>query len=232
MHRTSSSVLGYGTDFGTARRKRPRFRCLARHQSIDRRPRRSLPRRSLFAQVVAVILAFVGAEAPALATPVEMIGRMLVGLGHVDLVCRDLRRSLAFYRSVFGPLGPEEPALYPGERGEQIHYLRFPRPGSGSIGLMQAFEEQEILLYAGFHHLTLTVDSRQDVDAAHTAAVAAGAEIVHAHGSGRSAQNPTGCRRTITPFFLDRDLPARGSVGPPHGRNGRIGTVAGHVRNV
>jgi len=45
---------------------------------------------------------------------------MLVGLGHVDLVCRDLR-SLAFYRMVFGPLGLQEPVLFDGERGELIH---------------------------------------------------------------------------------------------------------------
>jgi catechol 2,3-dioxygenase-like lactoylglutathione lyase family enzyme len=106
---------------------------------------------------------------------------MLVGLGHVDLVCRDLERSLAFYRAVFGPLGLEEPALFAGERGEQIHYLRFPRAGSGSLGLRQALEAQEFELYApGLHHVALAVDSRADVDAAHAAAVEAGAEVLHA----------------------------------------------------
>jgi catechol 2,3-dioxygenase-like lactoylglutathione lyase family enzyme len=106
---------------------------------------------------------------------------VLVGIGHVDLVCRDLERSLAFYAAVFGPLGLEPPALFDGERGEQIHYLRFPRAGSGSIGLRQALEEQRFELYApGFHHLALAVESRADVDAAHAAAVAAGAEILHA----------------------------------------------------
>ena len=106
---------------------------------------------------------------------------MLVGLGHVDLVCRDLERSLAFYRAVLGPLGLEEPVLYDGERGEKIHYLRFPRAGSGSIGLRQALEEQAFELYApGFHHLALAVETRADVDAAHAAAVEAGAEVLHA----------------------------------------------------
>ena len=106
---------------------------------------------------------------------------MLVGVGHVDLVCGDLERSLAFYAAVFGPLGLEQPALFEGERGEQIHYLRFPRAGSGSIGLRQAQEEQEFELYApGFHHLALAVESREDVVAAYTAALAAGAEILHA----------------------------------------------------
>jgi catechol 2,3-dioxygenase-like lactoylglutathione lyase family enzyme len=106
---------------------------------------------------------------------------MLVGLGHVDLVCRDLDRSLAFYAHVFGPLGLAEPFPVEGERGEQIHYLRFPSPGSGSLGLRQALEEQDFELYApGLHHLALTVETREDVDEAHAAAVAGGAEILHA----------------------------------------------------
>jgi glyoxylase I family protein len=106
---------------------------------------------------------------------------VLVGLGHVDLVCRDLERSLAFYRAVLGPLGLEEPVLFSGERGEQIHYVRFPRAGSGSLGLRQALEEQEFELYApGLHHVAFAVETRADVDAAHAAAVAAGSEILHA----------------------------------------------------
>ena len=64
---------------------------------------------------------------------------MLVGLGHVDLVCGDLERSLVFYAAVFGPLGLEPPALFAGERGETIHYLRFPGSGSGSLGLVRDF---------------------------------------------------------------------------------------------
>jgi glyoxylase I family protein len=109
------------------------------------------------------------------------IGAVLVGLGHVDLVCRDLERSLAFYGAVFGPLGLSEPFLVEGERGEQIHYLRFPAAGSGSIGLRQAQEEQPFELYApGLHHLAFAVESREDVDAAYAAAVEAGAEVLHA----------------------------------------------------
>jgi len=105
---------------------------------------------------------------------------VLVGLGHVDLVCRDLRRSLVFYATVFGPLGLNEPFLVAGERGEQIHYLRFPSPGSGSLGLRQALEEQEFALYApGLHHVAFAVDSREDVDGACVRAAAAGGEVMH-----------------------------------------------------
>lgn len=106
---------------------------------------------------------------------------MLVGIGHLDLVCRDLDRSLDFYAAVFGPLGLEPPHLVPGERGEQIHYLRFPVPGSGSLGLRQALEEQQFELYApGFHHVGFAVETDSEVDEVHGAAVAAGAEILHA----------------------------------------------------
>ena len=105
---------------------------------------------------------------------------MLVGLGHVDLVCRDLQRSLAFYAAVLGPLGLEPPQLVEGERGEQIHYLRFPVPGSGSLGLRQALDEQPFELYApGLHHLAFAVETDVEVDAVYAAAVAAGAEILH-----------------------------------------------------
>ena len=71
-----------------------------------------------------------------------------------------------------------------GERGESIHYLRFPRAGSGSLGLRHASgpeASQEFELYApGFHHVSLVVEREVEVDAAHAAALAAGAEILHA----------------------------------------------------
>jgi len=106
---------------------------------------------------------------------------VLVGLGHVDLVCRDLDRSLAFYAAVFGPLGLAESALFDGERGEQIHYLRFPAAGSGSIGLRQAQSDQEFELYApGFHHVSIAVETPADVDSAHAVVIALGGEVLHA----------------------------------------------------
>jgi catechol 2,3-dioxygenase-like lactoylglutathione lyase family enzyme len=106
---------------------------------------------------------------------------MLVGLGHVDLVCGDVDRSLAFYDAVFGELGLQPPHERRGERGETIYYLRFPQQGSGSIGLRQALVEQRFELYApGYHHLAVAVERKVDVDLAYEAAVAAGAEILHA----------------------------------------------------
>jgi glyoxylase I family protein len=105
---------------------------------------------------------------------------VLVGIGHVDLVCRDLEQSLGFYAAVFGPLGLEPPHLVPGERGEQIHYLRFPVPGSGSLGLRQALEGQPFELYApGLHHLAFAVETDAEVDGVYATAAAAGAAILH-----------------------------------------------------
>ncbi|MFL5926866.1 MAG: VOC family protein [Gaiellaceae bacterium] len=105
---------------------------------------------------------------------------MLLGLGHVDLVCRDVERSLAFYAAVFGPLGLQAPVVFAGERGEEIHYLRFPAAGAGSIGLRQAQADQEFDLYApGLHHLALAVATRADVDTAHASAQTVGTRILH-----------------------------------------------------
>ena len=88
---------------------------------------------------------------------------LLVGLGHVDLVCRDLERSLAFYARRLRAARPRGAVRsFDGERGEQIHYLRFParrlrlaRPAAG------ARATQEFELYApGLHHLALAVETR------------------------------------------------------------------------
>jgi glyoxylase I family protein len=140
---------------------------------------------------------------------------MLVGLGHVDLVCRDLARSLAFYASVLGPLGLQPPTLFGGERGEQIHYLRFPTAGSGSLGLRQALAEQPFELYApGLHHLAFRVESADDVDAAHAAAIEAGGQVLHAPRLWPE-YHPT----YYATFFLDPDgfrieVAARGDARP------------------
>jgi glyoxylase I family protein len=125
----------------------------------------------------------------------------LLGIGHVDLVCTDVARSIAFYEQVLGPLGLGNAAVFEGERGESIHYLRFPRPGSGSIGLRQAFEVQEFELYApGLHHVAFAVDRRADVDAAHEAAVTARATVLHA-----PREFPQYRPDYYATFFLDPD---------------------------
>jgi catechol 2,3-dioxygenase-like lactoylglutathione lyase family enzyme len=127
---------------------------------------------------------------------------MLTGLAHVDLVCRDIDASVAFYRAVLGPLGLGSTTFEPaGERGETIHYLRFPTEGTGSIGLRGGGDEQEFLLYGpGLHHLALAVETPADVRLAHERAVAAGAEVLHAPRA-FPAYHPD----YFATFFLDPD---------------------------
>jgi catechol 2,3-dioxygenase-like lactoylglutathione lyase family enzyme len=127
---------------------------------------------------------------------------MLTGLAHVDLACRDVERSVAFYLAVLGPLGLQSPPVtFEGEQGETIHYLRFPEAGSGSIGLRAASVEADFALYApGLHHIAFAVATPDDVRVAHEGAVREGAEIVHP---------PTAFPRYhpdyFATFFLDPD---------------------------
>ena len=127
---------------------------------------------------------------------------MLTGLAHVDLTCRDVGRSIAFYLAVLGPLGLQAPPVtFDGEQGETINYLRFPEAGSGAIGLRAASVEQDFALYApGLHHIAFAVATPDDVRVAHEGAVREGAEIVHP---------PTAFPRYhpdyFATFFLDPD---------------------------
>ena len=127
---------------------------------------------------------------------------MLTGLAHVDLTCRDVGRSIAFYLAVLGPLGLQAPPVtFDGEQGETINYLRFPEAGSGSIGLRAASIDQDFALYApGLHHIAFAVATPDDVRVAHEGAVREGAEIVHP---------PTAFPRYhpdyFATFFLDPD---------------------------
>jgi catechol 2,3-dioxygenase-like lactoylglutathione lyase family enzyme len=129
---------------------------------------------------------------------------VLSGLAHVDLVCGDVKRSVAFYLAVLGELGLEPPVTFEGERGESIHYLRFPGDGSGSLGLRAASgpeAQQQFELYApGFHHLAFAVSERSDVELAHDSAVVAGAEILHA-----PREWPDYHPSYYATFFLDPD---------------------------
>ena len=129
---------------------------------------------------------------------------MLSGLAHVDLVCRDVQRSVAFYLDVLGELGLQPPATFEGERGEPIYYMRFPGDGSGSFGLRQASgpeAEQPFELYApGFHHVAFAVEQRSDVELAHDAAAAAGAQILHS-----PREWPDYHPSYYATFFLDPD---------------------------
>ena len=129
---------------------------------------------------------------------------MLTGFAHVDLCCRDVERSIAFYLAVLGPLGLQPPTTFEGERGETIHYLRFSVEGSGSLGLRAASgpeAEQPFALYApGLHHLAFAAEASADVDRAHELALAEGAEVLHAPRA-----FPQYHPAYYATFFLDHD---------------------------
>ncbi len=92
---------------------------------------------------------------------------------HVGIQAADVDAAVSFYLKVFGPLGFTEAIRYPvgptsvvglaGRRGFPAFW----------IGPADGEETREI-------HLAFTALSTDEVDAVHTAAVEAGAEILHA----------------------------------------------------
>ena len=142
-------------------------------------------------------------------------------------------RALArVLRAVFGPLGLQEPALFDGERGEKIHYLRFPVAGSGSLGLRQALEEQAFELYApGFHHLALRRSRRGPTWTPHTAAARPRGD--RPARAARLAAVPPGVLRDVLPrsrrFRIEvataRDARSSGFDAGPVCRHNADGTV-------
>jgi glyoxylase I family protein len=86
---------------------------------------------------------------------------------HLDLVVRDLERSLAFYRGLLEPLGYTRTSEIEGERGERVVYLS--RAGAlGSIGLRAVDSDAHEVPYdrygIGIHHLAFAAPSRAVVD--------------------------------------------------------------------
>jgi glyoxylase I family protein len=84
-------------------------------------------------------------------------------IDHVDLVVRDLERSLAFYRSLLAPLGYSGENPITGERGERVVYVS--HPNGDAIGLRAAQSDLPYDRYAlGVHHVALRAESRAVVD--------------------------------------------------------------------
>jgi glyoxylase I family protein len=84
-------------------------------------------------------------------------------IDHVDLVVRDLERSLAFYRGLLAPLGYTSANPIVGERGERVVYVS--HPDGDAIGLRAAQSDLPFDRYAlGVHHVALRAPSRSVVD--------------------------------------------------------------------
>lgn len=94
-------------------------------------------------------------------------------LDHVGLQVADVEASLAFYLSAFGPLGIREA-------------MRFPRDNTFVVGLCGPGGTPDFWLGPAPGpevrelHIAFRAADRAAVDAVHAAAVAAGAEVLHA----------------------------------------------------
>ncbi|MEP7024540.1 MAG: VOC family protein [Actinomycetota bacterium] len=94
-------------------------------------------------------------------------------IDHLGIQVADVEASLAFYLQVFAPLGVKEAMRFPD--GDTIVVGLCGTDGVPRFWLSRAMgaEAREI-------HVAFTAADRAAVDAVHDAAVAAGAEVLHA----------------------------------------------------
>jgi catechol 2,3-dioxygenase-like lactoylglutathione lyase family enzyme len=94
-------------------------------------------------------------------------------LDHIGIQVQDVGKSLAFYLSTFAPIGMREA-------------MRFPVGGSFVVGLAGPGGPPDFWLVPSGGpetrelHVAFRAPDRDAVDAVHEAAVAAGAEVLHA----------------------------------------------------
>lgn len=94
-------------------------------------------------------------------------------LDHVGVQVADVAASVAFYTRVFGPLGIRESVRFPA--GDSF-VVGFAGPDGGPAFWLSAAAGPE----ARELHVAFRAPDRAAVDAVHEAAVAAGAEVLHA----------------------------------------------------
>lgn len=96
---------------------------------------------------------------------------------HVDLTVSDVKKSLAFYLALLGPVGLYEWERFPTYRGtEEVVYL-----GLGDreqyLGLRPADGGEHRYYDVGLEHLAFYVDTREEVDAAYQRSLDIGARV-------------------------------------------------------
>jgi catechol 2,3-dioxygenase-like lactoylglutathione lyase family enzyme len=94
-------------------------------------------------------------------------------IDHLGVQVADVEASLAFYLSALAPIGIREVIRFPNEESFVVG-LSGPN-GIPNFWLSQARAEETRELHVAFH-----ASDRQAVDAVHAAAVAVGAEVLHA----------------------------------------------------
>jgi catechol 2,3-dioxygenase-like lactoylglutathione lyase family enzyme len=94
-------------------------------------------------------------------------------IDHVGVQVADVQASLEFYLRCFGPIGMHEAARFPA--GDDIVVGLAARDGIPKFWLSPAFgtEAREL-------HVAFRAADRAEVEAVHTAALDAGAEVLHA----------------------------------------------------
>jgi catechol 2,3-dioxygenase-like lactoylglutathione lyase family enzyme len=94
-------------------------------------------------------------------------------LDHLGLQARDVEASLDFYLRVFAPIGMREAMRFPHPNGIVVGLAGPDGPPDFWLSPSTGAETRE--LHVAFH-----APDRAAVDAVHAAAVAAGAEVLHA----------------------------------------------------
>ena len=94
-------------------------------------------------------------------------------LDHLGLQVADVGASAAFYREVFAAIGLSEAMRHDTPDGAVVGLCGPGGPPDLWLSPLEAPGSRPV-------HLALTAPSREAVDAVHTAALAAGAEVLHA----------------------------------------------------
>jgi catechol 2,3-dioxygenase-like lactoylglutathione lyase family enzyme len=94
-------------------------------------------------------------------------------IDHLGIQVADVDASVQFYSGVFAALGLAEGARFPTENGPVVGF-------TDSAGTMSFWLSPNVGGGPSREdHIAFAADSREQVDAVHTAAVAAGIEVLH-----------------------------------------------------
>lgn len=95
-------------------------------------------------------------------------------IDHLGIQCADAEASVAWYLSVFGPIGFKEA-------------MRFPTPAGPVVGFSGRGDQPQFWVSPATtptssreDHIAFVAASRDEVEAVHAAALAQGAEVLHA----------------------------------------------------
>jgi len=94
-------------------------------------------------------------------------------LDHLFIQVADVEASLAFYLRVFAPIGMREAMRFPDPDGFEVGLAGPESPPDFWLSPAGRPETREL-------HVAFTAPDRQAVDAVHEAALAAGAQVLHA----------------------------------------------------